>query len=118
LVLSRQTDNADSPSGGKRKDTYTQYDNKNRPIAIIPPGVSNTQTQQIYEYTYDSEDKMTGKKVPSKGWTNYWYNIKDLIAVQKDAKNQYITFESAVMLNTLNFSLETRIHSFLKNNLD
>jgi YD repeat-containing protein len=30
LVCSRQTDFTDSSTGGKRKDTYTQYDNKNR----------------------------------------------------------------------------------------
>jgi RHS repeat-associated protein len=115
LILSRQTDNADSPSGGKRKDTYTQYDNKNRPIAIIPPGVTNTQTQQIYEYTYDAEDKMTGKKVPSKGWTNYWYNNKDLIAVQKDAKNQYITFQYDNLGRVIKESLSTTLPTNLEN---
>ncbi len=93
LVCSRQTDFTDSSTGGKRKDTYTQYDNKNRPIKIYPPGATETTTAQQYDYTYDTKDRMTAKKIPSKGWMNYYYNARDLLAVAKDAKNQHTTYE-------------------------
>ncbi|MBK9151240.1 MAG: hypothetical protein IPM26_09645 [Saprospiraceae bacterium] len=109
LVCSRQTDAADSPTGGKRKDTYTKYDNKNRPVKVIPPGVQENATAQIYEYTYDLRDRMSGKKIPSKGWTNYWYNNKDLLAVEKDAKDQYTTYEYNTDGQIIKVSLRTNL---------
>ena len=83
LILSRQTDASDTPS--KRRDTYTHYDNKDRITKVIPPDADSTKTELLYLYTYDDENKLIAKKVPGKGWVNYYYNNKDQIAVEQDA---------------------------------
>lgn len=83
LILSRKTDANDTPS--KRRDTYTHYDNKNRVIRVIPPDATSSMPETIYQYTYDNEDKLISKKVPGCGVVNFYYNNKDLLAVQQDA---------------------------------
>lgn len=83
LILSRQTDAVDTPS--KRRDTYTHYDNKDRVTKVIPPDADSTLTELLYLYTYDDENKLTAKKVPGKGWVNYYYNNKDQLVVEQDA---------------------------------
>ena len=67
-------------------------------VKVIPPGATETTTPElVFEYQYDNENKLTGKKVPGRGWTYYWYNNKDLLAAVQDpnllAQNKYLAYQ-------------------------
>lgn len=83
IICERKTDANDTPSN--RRDTYTYFDIKNRVVKIIPPDATQSNSELIFEYTYDDENKVTSKKIPGKGLVNYYYNDKDLVAVEQDA---------------------------------
>jgi len=66
-------------------DTKYDYDTKNRLLEVIPQGSSLGNTQLNFNYTYDAEDKIITKKVPSKDVMEYTYDDRDLLIGYQDA---------------------------------
>lgn len=66
--------------------TYTVYDNKDRISKVIPPGAVISNTDLIFAYTYDQDDKVLTKSIPSKGVEKFVYNNKDQLTFSQDAK--------------------------------
>ena len=79
VVMSRQSD------GTTHADTYTQYDDKDRPIMIIPPDATDQDVELTYTYSYDGADNMLSKKFPDQGAIEYRYDNRDLQIGMKDA---------------------------------
>ena len=80
-ILTWKTDAANI-AGAK---TYTLYDNKNRIKTIVPPGASTSHTDAIFQYTYDGNDNVLTKKVPSRGIANFKYNAKNQLTLSQEA---------------------------------
>ena len=66
--------------------TQFSYDYKNRVVKVIPPRnpsiVNNASLN--FTYTYDPEDKILSKTIPSKGVINYRYDNRDLVIAYQD----------------------------------
>lgn len=78
VVLSRQTDAADSPSS--RLDTYTIYDDKLRISKVIPPGASVTDNDLIYKKCYSGDDQLIWKDDPDCTISRYTYDDRELLS--------------------------------------
>lgn len=73
-------------SGSGATDTYYLYDDKDRPVIIIPPGADADDDDLIYRYTYSGEDLILSKKLPGQDSTvSYLYNNRDLPTYMQDA---------------------------------
>ena len=95
VILNRQTDANETPS--THLNTYTLYDDKDRRINVLPPGVSGLSDENlIYAYEYDGEDKLVRKKVPDRAEVVYRYTLRDQLAAYQDAYldklNQWMTY--------------------------
>lgn len=64
--------------GSESSLTWTEYDDKNRPSKIFPPGSVFSPTNLIFEFRYDGSDNMIFKKVPDSGAEEYRYNERNL----------------------------------------
>jgi len=80
-ILTWQTDAALN-TGAK---TYSLYDNKNRIVAVYPPGAVAANSEIIFNYTYDGSDNIITKKTPGKGLERFVYNTKYQPTFYKDA---------------------------------
>jgi hypothetical protein len=79
-VLSRKTDA--NATAANHADTYTVYDDKSRVATVIPPDVTyTTDSELIFKYAYDNEDKLLTKKVPDAAAVDTRYNNRDLPAL-------------------------------------
>lgn len=81
LILKRQTDTGNTTPA----DTYYQYDNKDRVIRVMPPGVAAATTNLVFAYQYDARDRMIRKKVPDMGSINMRYNLRDQLVFVQDS---------------------------------
>lgn len=81
-VLARQTNAGENSTF--HHDTYIIYDDKDRKSHVLPPGTMLADSDLIYEYEYDGEDKMTKKKVPGRAETQFEFNQRDLLAAYQD----------------------------------
>jgi RHS repeat-associated protein len=83
LVLSRVREAGTTISA----DTYTLYDDKNRTVRVLPPGVTNSISEQNlrFDYAYDGADHLISSKVPDKGLVNIKYNLRDQAVLTQDA---------------------------------
>lgn len=71
-----------------KKIIQNVYDLKDRLEAVVVPGATwTTNTDLNYYYSYDGEDMLIYKKLPSRGEVNYLYNNKDLLAAYRDNNN-------------------------------
>ncbi|MFZ1787928.1 MAG: RHS repeat-associated core domain-containing protein [Saprospiraceae bacterium] len=80
-ILTWKTD----PSNITGAKTYSLYDDKNRVKTIVPPGATTAQTDAIFQYTYDGNDNVLTKKVPSRGIANFKYNTKNQLTLSQEA---------------------------------
>lgn len=69
-------------------DTWTVYDDKNRPIREYPPSTSTATPGLIYEYRYDGDNNMIYKKVPDAGAEQYRYDSRKLPVAMRNARLQ------------------------------
>lgn len=74
--------------------TYYVYDDFGNLCFVLPPmagGDENgaisqaTMDNYCYQYRYDGRNRMTGKKVPGKGWEYFIYNSEDEVVLSQDA---------------------------------
>ena len=91
LILSRaQSVTSLSPiqfSSADKADTYYFYDDKNRLVKVLPPGVADTpaDANKRFEYTYDGRDNMLTKKVPDQDFpVKMLYNARDQMVFLQD----------------------------------
>ncbi len=78
-VLQRQRDASNTT------DTWTVYDDKNRPVKIYPPGSSPATPGLIYEFRYDGDDNVVYKKVPDATAEEYRYSVRNLQTAKRNA---------------------------------
>jgi len=72
-------------SGGSNPlTTLYNYDDKDRPIKIIPPGSTAGTTGLNFTYTYYGNDLVKFKKVPDVDSVEYRYNNRDLLISYQD----------------------------------
>lgn len=82
-ILVRQKEKA---PGMGQADTYTQYDDKNRPTIILPPAVTSTSNNDFFRMLYSGDDQIIYKDDPDKGPENFVYDNKELLTHRQDAK--------------------------------
>ena len=68
-------------------DTFTEYDDKDRVVAVYPPGTNPGTPNLIYTYRYDGADNLTHKKVPDRAEEKYYYNERDLLTYSYAVSN-------------------------------
>ncbi|MEM9548232.1 MAG: RHS repeat-associated core domain-containing protein [Bacteroidota bacterium] len=71
-------------NGTQTADTYSIFDDKDRLKTVVPPGASLSSSGLIYEYLYDSRDRMIKKKVPDTEAVEMRYNKRDLLVLSQD----------------------------------
>jgi RHS repeat-associated protein len=83
LVLSRRFNAGGSTTYA---DTYNLYDNKDRLVKVLPPGVgvAVADTNLIFNYRYDQADNMTFKNVPDAAPINMKYDTRNLMTLMQD----------------------------------
>ena len=79
-VLQRRVDK----DGNNAADTYTIYDDKDRPTMVLPPETTTASSDLIFTYEYDKEDLVVKKKIPGKGLMEYRYTTKRQLAASQD----------------------------------
>ncbi len=64
-------------------NTYTLYDDKNRVVKVLPPGVGTglSESNLRYEYAYDAANHMTYKKIPDMAGINMKFNLRDQLVL-------------------------------------
>jgi RHS repeat-associated protein len=74
--------------------TYYVYDDFGNLCFVLPPAsspdadaaISSTTLENLcYQYRYDGRGRMTGKKLPGKGWEFMIYNTLDQLVLSQDA---------------------------------
>lgn len=78
-VLQRQRDVTNTT------DTWTTYDDKNRPVKIYPPGSSTSTPELIFVFRYDGDDNVIYKKVPDATAEEYRYSVRNLQTAMRNA---------------------------------
>ncbi len=84
VVLSRRTDQ----NGGGANDTYTLYDDKERPTTIIPPGADLTTPGLLFTKTYYADDQIQFSKVPDQEKVEMRYDARDLLTHMQDGERR------------------------------
>ncbi|MCB9311115.1 MAG: RHS repeat-associated core domain-containing protein [Lewinellaceae bacterium] len=64
--------------GGSTADTWTVYDDKDRPIKVYPPGTSPSTPELIYTTLYDGDDNIIYSKSPDAAPMHYRYSTRNL----------------------------------------
>ncbi|MEM9991671.1 MAG: DUF6443 domain-containing protein, partial [Bacteroidota bacterium] len=81
VVLTRR----DSTGGiAQTADTYTLYDNKDRPIKIVPPSTTLADGNLVYSYLYNDDNKMIMQKIPDKDSIYMQYDDRELLTAMQD----------------------------------
>jgi RHS repeat-associated protein len=68
-------------------NTYNVYDNYGNLVMVIPPGaeVNGTITTDLtFQYIYDNQNRLRGKKVPNAAWQYFYYDNRDLLVLTQD----------------------------------
>ena len=68
-------------------DTYNVYDNFGNLVMVIPPGAENggtIMTELTFQYIYDNQNRLRGKKVPNADWQYFYYDNHDLMVLTQD----------------------------------
>lgn len=71
--------------GTSNTDTWTIYDDKNRPVTIYPPNTSSSTPNLIFQFRYDEDDNLIYKKVPDSGAEEYAFNIRNLEVAKRNS---------------------------------
>lgn len=79
VIVSRRTN-----GGTTHNDTRYLYDDKDRVVKVLPPGVSLNESSLIYQYVYDERDRIIEKKVPDQEWIFMKYDDRDLVTYTQD----------------------------------
>ena len=82
-ILSRRADATETAASFI--DTRTDYDWRNLPLEIVPPGSTLASDSLNFIYEYDREGRTLRKKVPSKDWVNLVYDSRDLLIGYQDS---------------------------------
>ncbi|MBK8506124.1 MAG: hypothetical protein IPL46_30360 [Saprospiraceae bacterium] len=80
-VLTRRKDG----SSAAKEDTYTLYDDKDRPVIVLPPGTTKDSTKLIFTYLYHVDDLIKEQRTPDHGREQFVYNKRDLLAYRSDS---------------------------------
>ncbi|MBK6496874.1 MAG: RHS repeat-associated core domain-containing protein [Saprospiraceae bacterium] len=71
--------------GSNTTDTWTVYDDKQRPVTIYPPGSSPTTPELIHRMVYDGDDNITWQKKPDATAEEYRYSERNLQTARRNA---------------------------------
>ena len=82
-ILSRATNASDHVSA--RVDTYYEYDNTHRLIAVLPSGATGSNHKLAYTYKYDRYGNLKEDYVPGRGKTFYRYDERQLLVAHRSA---------------------------------
>lgn len=84
-----------NPTSGQTEtlSTYYVYDEYNNLTFVLPPAANPdagnisqaTLDNYCYQYRYDGRNRMTGKKIPGKGWDLMLYNQLDQVVGMQDS---------------------------------
>ncbi|WP_080780248.1 DUF6443 domain-containing protein [Chryseobacterium phocaeense] len=92
IILARKND------GSQNADTYYVYNEYGQQVfVILPLGVKAMETAGnvispavlddfCYQYHYDNQDRLVGKKFPGKGWEYMVYDRQDRLVATQDAE--------------------------------
>ena len=81
-------------SGGVAHDTRYVYDARGDLRCVLPPSLGTDSIPETdfrehgYAYTYDALHRLTGKRLPGCGWTEYAYDTADRPAFTRDAEGR------------------------------
>ena len=68
-------------------NTYNVYDTYGNLVMVIPPGAENggaITTELTFQYIYDNQNRLRGKKVPNAAWQYFYYDNRDLLVLTQD----------------------------------
>lgn len=71
-------------SGSSSNDIQYLYDDKDRLTTVLPPGVTMSDAELKYIYTYDGRDNGLTKNIPGKDLIECRYNSRDFLSYQQD----------------------------------
>jgi len=69
-------------------DTYTLYDNKDRPILVLPPEVNTGQQDLIFKMVYSGDDLVLIKDDPDCAPVEFAYDLRDLAIARQDGERR------------------------------
>jgi RHS repeat-associated protein len=71
--------------GSNTTDTWTVYDDKQRPSTIYPPGSSPATPELIHRMVYDGDDNIIWQKKPDATAEEYRYSARNLQTARRNA---------------------------------
>ena len=71
--------------GSDQSNTWTVYDDKNRPVRVYPPGTATSSPNLIYVYRYDGDDNLIYRKVPDAAAELFRYSPRNLMTASQNA---------------------------------
>ncbi len=81
----------DANNAYQNVDTYNVYDYFGQLVMVIPPDATSATDQNgsinlslVFEYNYDTRNRLTKKKVPNADWLNFYYNDRDQLTLTQD----------------------------------
>jgi RHS repeat-associated protein len=72
-------------------DTYNVYDDYNNLVMVIPPGAYLSDVALLFQYNYDTRNRLIRKKVPNSDWVNFYYDARDLLVMTQDGNMRVAT---------------------------
>ena len=69
-------------------DTYTLYDNKDRPVMVLPPEVNSNQLDLIFKTVYSGDDLVLIKDDPDCAPVEFAYDLRDLMIARQDGQRR------------------------------
>lgn len=84
-------------SSSNKEDTYTLFDDKNRPYLILPPGTTTANTNLIYKKVYSGDDQILIQDDPDQEPETFGYDNRELMIYRQDGNmstnSQWYTIE-------------------------
>jgi RHS repeat-associated protein len=69
-------------------DTYTLFDNKDRPVMVLPPEVTTSQQDLIFKTVYSGDDLVLIKDDPDCAPVEFAYDLRDLMIARQDGQRR------------------------------
>jgi RHS repeat-associated protein len=90
VILTRKCFNI---GGGNydKVDTYNIYDDYDNLVMVIPPGAYLSDVALLFQYNYDTRNRLIRKKVPNADWINFYYDVRDLLVMTQDGNMRVAT---------------------------
>jgi RHS repeat-associated protein len=87
-ILSRVKASPTTIDNAQIADTYTIYDDKDRPIFMLPPETSQSQTDLIHKMVYSGDDLVLIKDDPDCAPVEHVYDLRDLMIARQDGERR------------------------------